>query len=516
MNQPRKTPVETKKQRLLNLLFEMMAFHHVSSVYNCDMQHLLSKNGNDRNRAAALNLCHKNVKRIFEGKPMMNALTSLAGEKGLSKMEMRAIDRLIRSIEIERHRPLKLLMETENIISKSIPAWRKAKENNDFKSFLPHLEQLVTIKRQTADKLMGPLDKETPYEVVRNDFDEDITLTQLTSLLNPLGKALGKLLRQLQASPYKPGTPMLKSRFPKDKQLDFAQEVAKRLGFDLDRGTFAIGKYSAVSIALSRNDVRIFSPGKEDSFIGAYAPWIHEIGHGIYTQNMSEFANTWFVGWGLSMGIHESQSRFYENVIGKHPGFLAVIKPLLDSLYPDTDIPQMVPGQLHEILLTGSKKIRTQSDEISYMLHIILRFKIESALINGTLEPKDVPERWNDLMAKYFNIRPITNTEGCLQDIHWAKGNFGYFPSYALGNLLMAQLSEAMDTHFKATLSKGIDTLISEGGYRPILNWLRQNVHQNGPAYSILEMAEHATGKPLSHKPFVSYVSTRYTKLYQI
>jgi carboxypeptidase Taq len=330
----------------------------------------------------------------------------------------------------------------------------------------------------------------------------------VSKLFDELKAGLISIIEKCTVSPYQPDKTVIKKKFPKKLQEKLSEDVARTLHYDLDRGSidetvhpFTAGYY---------NDVRITTSYDEDNFSESFYTVIHECGHAIYEQNLDPKFIYQPVGSYCSLGIHESQSRIIENIIGRSPEFLAFYLPKLKKISNDI-FSDIEPDEfIRAINKVQPSKIRWSADEVTYCLHVIIRFEIEQDLLTGIITINDLPKVWNAKYKEYLGVDIENDSEGVMQDSHWANGSFGYFPGYALGNIYNAQMLN--------TLKKDIPSfaeLLKEGDLKPIINWLVEKVHRPSNLYDPPELMKRITGEEISPKYFIKYLEEKYSKIYR-
>lgn len=390
--------------------------------------------------------------------------------------------------------------------SEALISWQKARSDSDFSQFAPHLENMVKLTRQKVEYLGS---ESTPYDVLLDEYEVGMTVADYDPLFAGLKERLVPLLSKIMES----GTeiPRLPEdmTFPIDSQEMFCKQVSKAMGFDFEAGRMDRSTHPFCA-GLWPDDTRFTTRFDEkDPFSCLYAV-MHESGHGLYEQGLPREHSYSPVGMAVSLGVHESQSRFWENQIGRTAAFWNVAMPWFREQFPDC------PDWSNETLDLVANEvkpdfIRVEADEVTYNLHIMIRYEIEKMIFNEGLAVEDIPETWNKMMKDWFGIDVPSDSLGCLQDIHWSMGAFGYFPTYTLGNLYAAQLLESM-----ADELGDIDEIISSGDWSSMLSWLRSQIHDNGSVMTPSELIESATGKAPSPDAFLNYVESKYSKLYNL
>ena len=394
-------------------------------------------------------------------------------------------------------------------------AWAEARERKNFNIFKPFLEEQVNIAKEMAQCIGF---KEHPYDALMHRFEPGETVTSLNKLFEELKEGLSQILKACKNSK-QPKKDFLYNHYPINKQKEFAISIAKKFGYDFQRGRLD-STVHPFEISFTRNDVRITTRFYENFINPSLFGTLHEAGHGIYEQNIdpkftrtafaTDFLSYYAVG-GVSFGAHESQSRLYENHIGRSKIFWKNHFDELVELFPTS-----LKGVSHEdfykaVNVIEPNFIRVESDESTYDFHIMLRVEIESMLIDGSLKVKDLPEMWNHQMKKYLDLEVPDDSLGVLQDIHWSGGQFGTFCNYTIGNVMAAQLMN----HMKIKDSN-IQNSLDNANYQPILEWLKTNIHQHGRRYSRNELLELSTGRSLDSKPYLSYLKEKASDVYGI
>jgi carboxypeptidase Taq len=389
--------------------------------------------------------------------------------------------------------------------------WKKAKAARNFAMFKPELEKLVDLKKKAAEILMEVKQTRTPYDALIDIFEPKMTTETITKVFNELKEGLVSLLRKCQESPKKPDVSILHRRVPIDLQRKIAKELAKAVEYNVESNV-AGGRIDETEHPFTTgyyDDVRITTHYYEDNFASSIFSVLHEAGHALYEQNLNPEWIYQPVGAACSSGLHESQSRFLENIIGRSREFWSYFLPKLKELTGDTLIDVDLDSFVHAINEVKPSKIRVEADEVTYCLHIIIRFNIERELFAEKLTVKELPEIWNQSYKDYLDLTIENDSEGVMQDTHWASGLFGYFPSYALGNIYGGQILAQMEKELADWREQ-----VSKGNFRLIKNWLVNNVHKYGDLYDPVDLIKKITGMELNVKPYVSYLEEKYSKLY--
>ncbi len=404
-----------------------------------------------------------------------------------------------------RKLPAELIAEAAHASSMGRPAWEKARHEADFSIFAAALEKNVELNRRIADALGY---KERPYDALLDRSEPGMTTGELAAIFDELKQAIVPLVADIARHAGAVDDAMLYRGYDPDLQLSYALDVVKRLGYDLERGRQDLSTHP-FSTGISPGDARITTRVSRDFFNECLFGSIHEAGHSMYNQGMGAGIDRTPLWDGASPGIHESQSRFWENLVGRSRPFWRHFYPSLQSVFPDS-----LRGVDEEAFYRAVNKsqpsfIRVEADEVTYNMHILLRFELENELLEGKLAIKDVPEAWNARFKSYLGLDVPNDREGALQDIHWSFVGFGIFPGYTIGNLVSAQLMEKVRADIP-----DLDAQIEQGQFATLLGWLRKNVHVHGRKFTPNELLERATGKPLTAKPWIAYVRKKFGALY--
>ncbi|MGO9376470.1 MAG: carboxypeptidase M32 [Syntrophobacteraceae bacterium] len=403
--------------------------------------------------------------------------------------------------------PEALAVELAKAASEGELAWQSMRRENDWNGFLPYLKRIISLKRQEAAALST--EGEEIYNALIENFEPGESANNIQVLFDELGGATVKLLEKIMASRQKPDLKVLQGESPIPVQKSFIGETAARMGYDRVAGRIDSSAHPFTS-KIGPGDVRITTRFDPNSFIMALFSLIHETGHALYEQGLP--VEHWGTprGSSVSMAIHESQSHMWENMVARSPGFWKHFYPSARKHFPwlqEVDIDKFLFA-LNEV---RPSLIRTEADEVTYNLHIIMRFELEKMLIGGELEPEDLPGAWNSKMEQYLLIVPPDYADGVMQDVHWPGGAIGYFPSYALGNMYAAQF------YAKAQQKLGNLREIFEAGELGLfLDWLRENIHSQGSRYLPRDLVKAVTGEELNAHHLIGYLEQKYERLYEL
>ncbi|MDG4648356.1 carboxypeptidase M32 [Roseibacterium sp. SDUM158017] len=399
--------------------------------------------------------------------------------------------------------PADLAAELARVTSVAQGVWARARAADDFAAFLPTLSHVVRLKRVEAEALAGGSDL---YDALVDDFEPGMTAAELGALFGRMRPRLVDLRARILAGGAPP--PALAGRFPKDIQLALSAEIARAFGYDFEHGRIdlAVHPFSSGSGA----DVRITTRVDEMEPLGCFYSTIHEVGHAAYEQNVSRDYALTPLGQGVSMGVHESQSRIYENQLGRSAAFTGWLYGRMRDMFGDigVDGPEAFHATVNRVT---SGYIRTEADEVHYNLHVMLRFDLERALISGDLAVGDLEAAWNDRFRADFGVSVDQPRHGVLQDVHWSVGLFGYFPTYSLGNVYAGVLHEAL----RADLPD-LDASLAKGDPSPATAWLRERLQRHGGLRPPRDTIEHAAGRKVSEAPLLDYLDAKFGAIYGV
>ena len=414
----------------------------------------------------------------------------------------------VREVRREHDRAVKVPTDLVKRIAKATAlardAWVPARKDSDFPRFAPHLENLLELKREVADRVGW--DSE-PYDALMDEYEPGAQAAVVQDVFDKVKAELVPLVAAIKDAPRQPDTSVLEHACPPEKQGAFNRRIAEAMEFDFDAGRIDVSVHPFCS-GHSPKDVRFTTRYNEHYMPMSLFGVMHETGHALYEQGFDAKHTGTPMAINTSLGVHESQSRLWENQVGRSRLFWEHFYPALQAEFPSlADVP--LDAWHFAINTVRSSLIRVEADEVTYGLHIMLRFDLERQMIAGQLPVGDVPQAWNAGMQALLGITPPDDAQGCLQDIHWCIGLFGYFPTYALGNLYAAQFFAAA----RQALPE-LDRQIARGELRPLREWLRENIHRHGKRYRAHELVKVVTGQELSHKPFIDYLNGKFRPLY--
>ena len=403
--------------------------------------------------------------------------------------------------------PASLVAEISKAAVLGHTAWIEARKNADYATFKPWLAKMIDLRRQEAD-CVGY--QATRYDALLDEYEPHETTADLVRVFESLRDPLVDLVGRIGASGRKAPLDILERKYPAAAQEAVSREAARMIGYD-----FQAGRLDAVvhpfCTGIGPGDVRITTRYDENYFGDGFFSTIHEVGHAMYEQGLP--AEHWGtpLGEATSLGIHESQSRMWENLVGRSRAFWEFFFPRVREAFGQT-VKDVTLDRWHfAVNDVRPSFIRTESDEATYNLHVLLRFEMEQAMLSGDVSIDDVPAAWNERMRKYFGLTPPDDAKGVLQDTHWSGGAFGYFPTYTLGNLYAAQFFEQARKDLG-----GLDAMFARGEFGPVLTWLRENIHRHGKRYSARELARRVTGRELSAEPLLNHLRRKASELYGV
>lgn len=410
-----------------------------------------------------------------------------------------------RQYEKSTRLPDRLVRELAETASRGQNAWVHARRNNDFPAFSPWLEKLIELNRETAEHLGY---QETPYDALLDQYEPYATTAEVTRVFRDLREGLVPLVQRIAAAE-QVDTAFLRRSYPVDRQLEYSDRLMTVLGYDRDRGRLDRSAHPFTT-RLGNHDVRITTRFDEHAPESGIFSTIHETGHALYELGTGDELAGTLLAEGTSLGIHESQSRLWENMIGRSRQFWVARLPELREFFPEQLHDVHVDRFYRGINRVEPSLIRVEADEVTYSLHVILRFELEQALIAGDLPVKDLPDAWRGKMKALLGIEPDTDAQGVLQDVHWSMGAFGYFPTYALGNLYAAQFLQVLEREIPDMWDQ-----VSAGNTAPILAWLRERIHRYGKVKTAAELVREITGGPMAPQAFLDYLRGKYEAIYR-
>jgi carboxypeptidase Taq len=495
-------------QQLLESLREIALLGSVASVLNWDERTQLPEKGTEhRSRQASLlaRMVHEQFTSPRIGELLATVESSAQmqsdGDVQVNVRETRrSYDRAIKL-------PSSLVEEMTRTEILGQAAWVQARRKSEYPIFEPWLTKMLSLKQREIDCVGF---RESRYDALLDTFEPNETAAGLRkvfdSLRQPLIELVGKIVQSGKNAPLE----ILERKYPAAAQQAMARQAAEKVGFDFTAGRLDVSVHPFCT-GLGPGDTRMTTRYDENYFGDAFFGVLHETGHGLYDQGLPAEHFGTPLGDAVSLGIHESQSRLWENFVGRNRAFWRYFFPIAKQHFPQTLTDLSDDQWYFAINDVRPSLIRTESDEATYNLHILLRFELEQAMLDGSVTPKDLPAAWNQKMRQYLGITPPDDARGCLQDIHWSGGGFGYFPTYTLGNLYAAQFFE------QARKDLGdLNDMFARDEFGPLLGWLRKNIHCHGKRYTARELAVRITGEDLNPAPLLRHLRSKAAELYGV
>ncbi|WP_434360600.1 carboxypeptidase M32 [Parasalinivibrio latis] len=476
-------------------------FHHLQAICGWDQAAMMPEGGNDARSAAMAELavlCHKQLTE-----PSLKAMFEGARKESLNEFEQASLTEMERRWQQATVLPEKLVQQKSLAGSRCEHAWRTQRKNNDWEGFKENLKPVVELARQEA-LIRGAASGLSPYNAMLDLYEPGMTKEKLDPIFSDIKSWLPGVIEQIIEKQEQNQAIPLQGPFSEEKQNQLGLKIMEILGFDFNHGRLDVSTHPFCGGVPS--DVRITTRYTDDDFTSSIMGIIHETGHARYEQGLPKQHASLPVGEARSMGIHESQSLFFEMQLSRSPAFVSMLTPLITETFGAKDNPAFSPENLLKIYTKVQKGfIRVDADEATYPAHVILRYEIERDLIEGLIEVDDIPAIWNRKMQEYLGISTEGNfTDGCMQDIHWTDGSFGYFPSYTLGAMYAAQFMASM----RKTVD--VDACIHTQNLAPIWTWLKDNIWSKGSTRSTEELVIQATGESLNPEYFKRHLIERY------
>ncbi len=501
--------MQDKWQELRRLLADVQNIRYASAVLGWDQQtYMPSKGAAGRaDQLATLDkLAHERFTSDEIGR-LLQDLSAEAAKKEYDSDEASLIRVTKRDYEKACRVPPELVEEISRTSALAIEAWEKAREASDFRVFKPLLDRIVDLEIQLAERLQY---QDRPYDALLDQYEPGMTTAQVQKIFDDLKKDLLPLVHAIGNSPIRVDDSCLHRQYDTQQQWGFGLQVIRSFGYDLEAGREDISAHPFTT-CFGLSDVRITTRLDKTYLPTALFGTMHECGHALYDQGYRQELEGTPLAGGASLGVHESQSRLWENLVGRSRSFCKYWFPRLRDVFPSQLADQDSESFYRAINHVHPSPIRVEADEVTYNLHIMLRFELENELIERKLGTADIPEAWNSKMKEYLGIAPKSDAEGALQDIHWSLASLGYFPTYSLGNLFSVQL-------FNQALHDvpDIPSQMEAGDYAGLLGWLRSSLHQHGRKFTLDEIAERVTGKPLEAESYMTYLKTKYGEIYGV
>jgi len=492
---------------------DLTILQSVQSIISWDMETMMPPKGiNLRSQQLAiLSIVEHKMSTDPEIGTLLEKIARSSEYDKLDDVQKRNIYLIKKRYDEQTALPEELVAEVAKQSALTIDIWKKAKAAKNYSMFRPELEKLVELQKKVAEILMSVKKTSTPYDALIDVYEPKMTAKAITKVFDELRQGLVSILKKCETAPKQPDSSILRRKIPIDTQRKISKALAEFLGYDVTskqsggridetEHPFTTGYY---------DDVRITTHYYENNFPSSLFSVLHEAGHALYEQGLKQEWMYQPVGTNSSNGFHESQSRMVENIVGRSREFwtyfLPKLKQITGNVLSDLELDKFV----HAINQVKPSKIRVEADEVTYGLHIIIRFNIERDLLADKIAVKELPEIWNQSYKDYLRVKVENDSEGVMQDTHWAGGSFGYFPCYALGNIYSGQILAAMENklpNWKRQLAKG--------NFVDIKQWLIKNVHNYGNLYDPADLIKKISGTELNVKPYLNYLNEKYSKLY--
>lgn len=495
-------------QKLLHKYREISRLNQINAILNWDLNVNLPTKA-AQSRADQIGYLTNLITEKWHDPEFRDIIEKAQQEKHLTHEEQAIVRNILHATRYYYSVPKELIIKKEKVTAEAFPVWSQAREENDFKKFQSHLEEIFSVTREIADYLHF---EKNPYDALLDQYEPELTAAECQTLFDGLKKEIIPLMKKIiGSSQYTDHIPFVNStqHYHEEDQRKIIDYIIHKMGYDLASGRVDVSPHPFTT-TLAPHDIRLTTSYNERDFRESFTAVMHETGHGLYEQHINpKYAYTPLEG-GVSLGIHESLSRFWENMVGKNPHFIRSITPLFQTMYNK----QLGRVKEHTLIqafnMVAPSLVRIHADEVTYSLHIILRFEMENELINNKLAIKDAPEAWREKSKKLFGIQPETDKEGILQDVHWTYGAIGYFPSYAMGNIYGAQFLHAMKKDID------IDEELGKDNLKPIKDWLDARIHTHGSLYFPKELLKKVTGEEINHQYFINYLTKKYSQIYNL
>jgi carboxypeptidase Taq len=510
---PLSTSTMASNQAFQALVHEIHDLKATQSILGWDLEVMMPSKGSNL-RAKQLATLAKYSHTLMTSPEMQEHLRMLRQPAVYDRLDTMS-QALVREIGLEYDKsaktPIELVQEMVETTAEAHNVWVEARANRQFKQFEPILRKIISLNQRLADALGY---EDSPYDALLDEYEPDLTVRQLDPIFAKLKAELVPLLKAIRKSPALDRQESISASlkqgfFPKDMQLEFSALVLKEMGFDFEAGRLDLSAHP-FSSGSSTTDVRLTTRVDEQDVFSALSSSMHEGGHGMYEQGINPALNRTILAQGTSLGIHESQSRMWENQVGRSRMFWQAYLPKLKAVFPDLE--SVTLDEFYQAINRVEPSfIRVEADEVTYNLHIMLRYEIEKELIEGHMKVDEIPDAWAAKMQEYLGITPSHDAEGALQDIHWSHGSFGYFPTYTLGNLYSAQFFNTA----KQQLGN-LEESLAQGELFPLKNWLNREIHAVGRMETPATIVQRVTGEPLNANYFVDYLWNKYGELFAI
>lgn len=486
-----------------DLLQKAADLHSAAAVLEWDQETYMPAKGAEF-RGRQLATLAAQAHDILTSPRLEDVLAALSGRDDLTDEQKANVRISVKDMEKNKKLPSSFVEALSKQSSECFNAWIQARQKNDYSIFAPSLMKMIQLKQEQA-RLYGYTGH--PYDALLDDYEPGATVAMLDKVFDKIKIELPQILDHIKHTA-QVSNECFHKEYPKALQWDFSVEVLRKIGYDFDAGRQDYAEHPFTT-SFSSKDVRITTRVDEHNYASLLWSTIHEGGHALYEQGLPEEQYGLPLGAAASLGIHESQSRLWENCIGRNLDTWKYFFPVLKQHFP-TQLADVTAEEFFKAMNRVEPSfIRTEADEVTYHFHVMIRYEIEKGLLDNTIDPAQLPAIWNGMYEKYLGITPPNDTKGILQDVHWSHGSFGYFPTYSLGSFYAAQFFARAHRDIN-----GLDDLLAKGEFMPLLAWLREQIHQYGRRFTSEELCERVTGEKLDTKYFMQYIRDKYVAVY--
>jgi carboxypeptidase Taq len=500
---------DEKKAGFRELVKRMKNYEEAVSIMYWDLRTGAPRKGVEE-RSEAIGLLSTEVFKMSVSDEMADYLAFFADGDNAGKLDSvtwKMVEECRKDFDRSRKIPPVKYQKYVVLTSQAESVWEEAKHKSDFAMFRPYLEKIVAANQEFIE-LWGY--EGHKYNTLLDMYEPGMTVAKLDEVFGVLRAKTVPLVQAIREAQDKPAEDFLRQKFTKAQQKAFNLHILREMGYDFDAGRLDETEHPFAT-GINQGDVRITTKYSEDDLTYALFSTIHEGGHALYEQNLDKSLKGTNLSTGTSMGIHESQSHFWENMVGRSPEFWNRYFGDLQKAFPGQLDGVTAEGFYRAINVSQPSLIRTEADELTYNLHVMIRYEIEKALFEGSVRTEDLPAVWSEKYKEYLGIEPDSDRTGVLQDVHWAGGSFGYFPSYALGNMYAAQIRHTLKKELP-----GFEGLIGEGKLAPIKEWLTEKVYRHGKMLAPNEIITQVTGEELNPQYLVDYLEEKYKEIYKL
>ncbi len=496
--------VTEAKEKLMKLQSRLSAYNHAQELMFYD-EATIAPEKTDENRAHALSVLSEESYIISTGPETVELLEFLDAHKDeLNLKEQRMVFLMLKEIRRMQAIPMDEYVAFQELLGTAYGLWRGCKINSDFEGFRPTLEKIFATNIKFA-KYCAP--DMHPYDYWLGEFEEGLTMEKCDEFFGALKERIIPLIQKIGEAEQVDDS-CLKGNFPEAKQAELSDYLMRLMQVDLGHCNLMTTEHPFTTAIGSHKDVRITTHYLEEDFSSSMFSVIHESGHALYDMASEDDLAYTVLDGGVSMGIHESQSRFYENIIGRSRNFIKFVYPKVKELFPEAMEGTDEEGFYKAINKVEPSLIRTEADEVTYCLHVMIRYELEKKVMSGEMTVAELPEAWNALYKEYLGVDVPDDRHGVLQDSHWSGGTIGYFPSYALGSAYGAEFIQKMREDVD------VDAALAEGNFAPLNEWNKEHIWKYGHLYTPQEVLDRVLGKPFSPEAYIEYLEKKYTDIY--